>query len=257
MRESVKNAALCVLCGVLGLVAAAGLSDSGSGAGSDSVESPERPLSWAERVPILKRIAGSPDDDAVRASPRPERVAEAEALVGLAADNPAAAMRAAVALDEYWLRRDTLERIASVWASDDPADALSWLNLSRDLGATKQSLRALVLKDWARSDPVDALNYLSGSAGSELFFTDQSTAIRTAGAIADSEPYLMLTRADIQPPGFIRDQLRQAAIDVIVERDPEYAGRQIALAASDAERAEWELPLRLAEERRAATDRPD
>jgi hypothetical protein len=257
MRGSLKDLTLCALSGVLGLVATIGLT--GSDAGFEGDESPERPASWTLRIPVLNRIAGSRDNDVAPASARSEQVAEADALVERVAGDPAAAMRGAVALEGYWLRRDTLQRIVSVWAREAPADALSHINRSRDLGAAKRSIRALVLETWARADPVDALNYLSGAAGSDLFFTDPPTAALTARAIADSEPFLMLTRADIRSPGLVRNQLRQAAIAVIVERDPEFAERKIALAGSDVERAEWEWALRLAEERRqaTATDRPD
>jgi hypothetical protein len=259
MHRALRNGLLCVAIAALGLVAAVGLT--GSGSDSADRDAPGGPLSWTARVPVLSRIANPPDADVAPPSARSEQVAEADALVERASMDPAAAMRGAAALEDYWLRLDTLERIASVWARQAPADALSHINGSRDFGAAKRSIRMLVLEAWARADPVDALNFLSGAAGSDLFFTDQPTALQTASAIADSESYLLLTRADIRSPGFVRNQLRQAAINVIVERDPELAERQIALARSDAERAEWEWPLRQAEQRRlaadSATDRPD
>lgn len=171
---------------------------------------------------------------------RPGPGAEAEALLAVANDDPALAMERALALDAYWLRLDTVERVASVWASQSPEDALTFVRASPELDPdAKSSVRARILEAWAAADPGQALGYLLSQQGQDLFFYDRSTADRLADEISTHQPYAVLAAADTLPAGVIRNQLRDAAIPKLVETDIAFALQQAALAAPGPDKRRW------------------
>ena len=273
MRVALTYLFSCAACVAVGAVIGAGIGQFGRAADAES----SAPAAGTARVPVLNRFTepgaadepggerdrrsddtraqsnetgaesddtdGRPGDIDARADEADARADEADALVAAAAIDPVAVMRAATRIEPYWRRRDTLERIASVWAERSPADALAWLEASRDTGDARRPLRVQIVETWAEDDPVGMLNFLSGPAGTDLSFTDQRAVGRAIAMIADADPYFLLTRADDWPLGPMRSRLRYAAIERIAERDPEFAEREMALAQSDTERAEWQLAL--------------
>lgn len=246
--EVLKPAAICVIgafigaasmhivlqSGVVGdsrpLVPLAGtVLPAGLDASNPSDEGPEARASFAQEA--------TPDaTDAEDGRPR----SGADALVDLANDNPRAAMNRALALETYWLRLDTAERIASVWATQAPNAALAYLQASLDLDPeAKRKVRARMLVAWATSDPGRALDYLVSRDGQNLFFLDPDTARKFVRKIADAQPRGVLAASNPLARGIVRNELRDAAIAALVEQDLAFAVRQAALAAPGTDQREW------------------
>lgn len=199
----------------------------------------DAPVPSNEAAEAGSPAAGEIDTDATRSeSGRPRN--GVDAIVNLASDNPRAAMNRALALGAYWLRLDTVERIASVWAAQAPKAALDFLQASHDLDPeAKRKVRARVLFAWAAADPGLALDYLVSRDGQNLFFLDPDTARKFARKIADEQPHEMLAASNPLARGMVRNELRDAAIAALVEQDLTFAVRQAALAAPGNDQREW------------------
>lgn len=168
------------------------------------------------------------------------RAAAADAIVRLADTDPRSAMDRALAIEGYWLRLDTAERVAAVWAGQAPNAVLAFVEASGDLDPEARSaLRSRVLVAWAAADPGRALGYLLSPAGQRLFFFDRDRAGGFARDVAIRQPYEMLAAADALPRGIVRRELRDAAIVSLVEQDLAFAARQAALAAPGPDRRQW------------------
>ena len=165
---------------------------------------------------------------------------DADAIVRLAATDARAAIDRALAIEAHWLRIDTIERVAAVWAERAPIEALAFVQVTRELDAgMKSAVRSRILEVWAGTDPGRALDYLLGRDGQNLFFFDERTGRRLARELSARQPYELLYAANGLPKGLVRAELRSFAIASLVERDLAFALREAALAAPGPDRQQW------------------
>jgi hypothetical protein len=169
-----------------------------------------------------------------------DRVSAADAAVRLAARDPGTAMNRAFAIESHWLRLDTIERVAAVWAEREPNETLAFLQAARELDpGVRSAVRARALEVWAGDDAGRALDYLLGRNGQDLFFFDEAAGRRFARELAARQPYELLYAANGLPKGIVRAELRGYAIANLVERDLAFALREAALAPPGPDRRQW------------------
>lgn len=221
----------------------AGRDPSPASYGSDSVAPRADP-----DLPVSDPAAPTPASDLPPPSPAVATAAPTDRLVDLAATEPRAALEQALGIEGYWLRRDTAERIALVWAAQSPDTALGFIDDTLALDPeTRSVLRAAVLETWAAASPERALAYLLGADGSNLFFVEPKAADRMARRLAARDPLAVLAATDGLHKGLVRNALRDAAIPSLVEQDLNLALRQAAIAVPGADHRQWiahiELPF--------------
>jgi hypothetical protein len=236
MRESIlKPVTACVLCAVAGTLSMTALLHAVEGvSGTTSADTDAVAPAFAE-----VETADPPDIDAP--APEPATAASAaDAIVRLAADEPRTAMDRALTLERHWLRLDTAERVAAVWAERAPNAALAFVQTTSELDPeAKSGIRARVLDAWAVVDAAGALGYLLSPEGQNLFFFDRATGQRLAREVSTQKPYELLTAADALPRGVVRAELRDAAIPGLVADDLSGAVREAALATPGSDQRQW------------------
>lgn len=97
-------------------------------------------------------IAGLPADQQAGAT--------AQALRGLADENPSEAALNISAIPEGQDRDDAMESIARQWSREDPAAAAAWVMESGSEGAQKESIGG-VMPYWVQSDSTAALSFVN------------------------------------------------------------------------------------------------
>jgi len=257
-----KRLLLCCLSGILGGSVSYGLLHAGAGDGPQDqdrgadgsaylvvadVGSGERSAGTAPTAPIE---AGAGERRGTR------RDLGLDPLEQLAANDPRAAMSEALATGPYWLRRDAVERVATIWARRAPVEALAFVEAARQLDpATKAAVRQRVLITWASTAPTRALDHLLSRDGQNLFFNYPDTALAFVRVLSERAPAELLGAADALPPGLVRTQLRDTAIPALVEYDLELALREASRAAPGRDQQQWvthlQQPLVRADPQRA------
>ena len=212
------------------------------------------PSATRQAPPPAKTVVDAAEADSVaqtRRSYGPGLLADA--IVRVAATDPEAAMQQALAIEHYWLRRDTAERIAVVWAERSPAAALSFVREFGELlgPGTLSAVRARILATWAAVDSARALQFLLSREGQDLFFLDREAARQFARDLATREASDILAVADTLPKGLVRVELLDAAMQSLVDRDVASAARQAGLEAPGPMVRQW---IRHIEEPFARTD---
>lgn len=179
--------------------------------------------------------------------PSPERDAlQVEWLARLAGDDPFAAFREATLIAAPALQRSALDRIAVVWAGQDPYAALAQADSLPQNLATR--FRSQLFGEWARLDADGYVAYLESTpnlpqeatsgisymllANPELleraaanFPPELSRSIRLSvyTATARSDPERAKAEAAALPPGQDRDMALQIVAAALAETDPEAA----------------------------------
>jgi len=97
-------------------------------------------------------IAGLPADQQAGAT--------AQALRGLADENPSEAATNISAMPEGGERDDAMESIARQWSREDPAAAAAWVMESGSEEAQKESI-GRVMSSWVQSDSAAALSFVN------------------------------------------------------------------------------------------------
>lgn len=132
---------------------------------------------------------------------------------------PYAAFRDAQALTGLDLQRRALERIATVWAGQDPRGALAQSELlPEQLGS---QFRISVINEWSRLNGGDFLSWLAQSP------SPPQEAVLGMRLLAASEPDLVFSIADGMT-GDIARSMKMQAIQALAEADPEAAMARVS-----------------------------
>lgn len=163
-----------------------------------------------------------------------------------AESEPYAAFRDAQALRGLDLQRRALERVASVWAGQDPRGALAQSDLlPEELGSP---FRVVVINEWSRLDGPDFLSWLTQNSAPpqeavvgmrllaasypDLVFgvvdsmtgdVARSMKLQAMQALAEADPDAAMARLSAMPSGSDRENMLMAVGMAMVRKDPDEA----------------------------------
>ena len=174
---------------------------------------------------IERALAAIPTVDASRF--------EVDALGLFAADDPEAALAAAIAIPARDTRSLAIDAVVRVWAKTDPVAALARVDDLAD-SELRQPARYGILQQWAAQDPIAALEHFGAQEGF-AFGPAGPALVPIMQQLAAADPHELLAAA-ARLPGQARMMAKQVALQRLALVDPGAAIAYVEREASGIER---------------------
>jgi hypothetical protein len=158
---------------------------------------------------------------------------EVDALGLFAADDPEAALAAAIAIPARDTRSLAIDAVVRVWAKTDPVAALARVDDLAD-SELRQPARYGILQQWAAQDPIAALEHFGAQEGF-AFGPAGPALVPIMQQLAAADPHELLAAA-ARLPGQARMMAKQVALQRLALVDPGAAIAYVEREASGIER---------------------
>ncbi len=147
--------------------------------------------------------------------------AQKYALRTIARSNPEEAISLTRHLKDGRKKTQLTSEIASIWAEEDPEEALAWILNNQEFQGGRSQVLSSVVEGWSRRDPSAALDWvLDLEETSVVRYSTVPTIIKN---LADQNPQLALQRALEQPIEENRPGLELTVISHIARDDLQLA----------------------------------
>lgn len=139
-----------------------------------------------------------------------------EALRAMAVSTPGEALKQAMEFDDQQTRYKAVQRIAEIWAAQDPVKALDQIELIKDEGLRSVFLNQ-VIQSWSSMEPEAVLDYFANLDESDGHYV--GAAASAIDDLARVDPMRALALSE-QLPDLMRRSTQQIAVSRWAEKDP-------------------------------------